>query len=95
MRWSYATALVLVRAAVEARACVKPAAGWLGLASGVYAFELALLPALGATPRLAAWPRRQLATLWLHTAVFAAVTEALLRAGAALGAAQPQPAGKR
>jgi hypothetical protein len=47
--------------------------GGLRTALALYGLEIVLLPALGATPPLRRWPRRQWLTLFLHTLAFGLV----------------------
>jgi hypothetical protein len=62
-----------------------------GLGLAIYLFELAAMPAVGATPQLRAWPRRQRWMLLAHTTAFgvstALASEALARAATCHGEA--------
>jgi hypothetical protein len=43
----------------------------LGFAAAIWSFEVLTLPLIGATPRLAAWPRGEVLLLAAHTASYA------------------------
>ncbi|HEY8922867.1 MAG TPA: hypothetical protein VIU64_00730 [Polyangia bacterium] len=51
----------------------------LVLAGLIWSTEVLVLPLIGAAPRLRSWPRGQIATLGLHTAVFGLVAAAAER----------------
>jgi hypothetical protein len=51
------------------------------VAGAIWAFELGVLPASGATPPLRKWPKAEIALLLLHTFVFASALRALSERG--------------
>jgi hypothetical protein len=69
LRWTYGPALGMVRSWLAGRSAAL--ASWISFAVAIYAFELVVLPAVGATPPLRRWPRAQIGSLALHTAGFA------------------------
>jgi hypothetical protein len=73
MRWSYGPALALIRNWLvrSPRAGDVPA---LSFGAGIYAFELIVLPATGATPPLRRWPPLEVLLLAAHTLTYALAT---------------------
>jgi hypothetical protein len=73
VRWAYGPALGVVRAALErSRGPRQRDSGTFGFAGALFAFELIVLPATGATPPLRAWKPAQVASLAVHTLIFSA-----------------------
>ena len=80
LRWTYGPMLGLAFATVEPRwsrhrgLLVRAAE----LGAALFTFELIGMPAVGATPPLADWPRRERLLLGLHIGAFALAAGALL-----------------
>lgn len=82
MRWSYGPGWgVLLATAMRTR---EPTLSWplwgLGLGATVLTFEVVMLPATGATPRLSSWRRDELALEVLNTLAFGTAAAGFLRA---------------
>jgi hypothetical protein len=74
LRWLYGPSLGVLFATARPRLPREPVAAGLCLGAGIFAFELAALPAVGATPPVGRWSRFEPWLLMLHTAVFGVAT---------------------
>jgi len=80
LRWAYGPGLGLLYGLLRPRLPGGAVRKGLALAVGVLAFERIAMPAVGAVPPFAAWPRREKALLAAHTALYGLCAEAGFRA---------------
>jgi hypothetical protein len=74
LRWLYGASLGVLF--MRLRPCLprKPLAAGLCFGAGVFAFEVAVMPAVAATPAIRTWPRAERWLILLHTGVFGIAT---------------------
>lgn len=74
LRWLYGPSLGVLFMRLQPVLPRRPFAAGLCFAAGVFAFEVAVMPVVAATPPLRTWPRAERSLLLLHTAVFGVAT---------------------
>lgn len=70
LRFGYAMGLGAAYGAARHRLPKPPPLGGIVLGAAICAFEIVAMPTVGATPRIRAWPRGDLALLAVHTLGF-------------------------
>lgn len=74
LRWLYGPSLGVLFMRLRTVLPPTPLAAGLCFGAGVVAFEIAVMPAVAATPPIRTWPRPERSLLFLHTAVFGVAT---------------------
>lgn len=74
LRWLYGATLGLLFIRLRPVLPPRPLAAGLCFGAGVFAFEVAVMPAVAATPPIRKWPRAERSLLVLHTAAFGVAT---------------------
>lgn len=74
LRWLYGPSLGVLFMRVRSWLPRRPLAAGLCFGAGVFGFEVAVMPAVAATPPIRRWARAERSLIFLHTAVFGVAT---------------------